>query len=290
MTSPDGRLVAIAELPSIHIRSTGTLQTVHVVKLPQQLTGQISALIWSPSSTKILVSAGDQIHIFSACDTSYHATVTNPAAPAAGKASMMRFGITDSEVLVCAPFGLKLAVFDMSSSKVVEISNPKFHQPASATRGFAIRPATGHLAILTRVGGKDMVSIHLPTTRQVLRSWCPDSLDAQEIMWTPDGQWLLLWESAVQGRKLIAYTADGQHFRTMDARSLTHGPADSMLDMELGIRSCQVSPSSELCAIGDHSRAITVLRTGVWRSVLKLSHPTTIVPRDTLQVRIGRIV
>jgi hypothetical protein len=54
--------------------------------------------------------------------------------------------------------------------------------------------------------------------------------------------------------------------------------------LELGIKLCQLSPNADLCAIGDHSRDVAILRTQSWRALLRLPHPATIVPKDTLQV------
>jgi hypothetical protein len=262
------------------------LQTVHVVKLSSDLAGLISNLIWSASSSKILVYAGDCFQVFAACDSSFHATIQSPAAPARGKLPLIQFGARDTEVVACAPLGLKFTVFDLETSKAVDINNPKFHHPTSASRGFSFRPDTGHLLMLTRVGGKDMVSIHHPLTRQVTRSWFPDSLDAQGIKWTPDGQWIILWESPAQGSRLFVYAADGQLFRTLEAPSLLpDSTIDAESDLQLGIKSCQLSSNSKFCAIGNHSRGVAVLQAGIWRSMMRLMHPAAITPRETLQVR-----
>lgn len=278
--------MAVLTASTIIVRSTETLQTVNAVKLPPELTGLISNLIWAPSSSKILVSAGDYIQVFAACDSSFQATIQNSAAPVGGKLPLIRFGGRDTEVLACAQFGMKFSVFDLDTSKVVEISNPKFHHPTSVTRGFSLRPETGHLIILTRVGGKDMVSIHHPSTRQLTRSWYADTLDAQGVQWTPDGQWIILWESPAQGSRLVVYSGDGQHFRTLDASGLApDSTADPESDMHLGIKTCQLSSNAEFCAVGDHSRGVTILQVGIWRSMMALMHPVSITPRETLQVR-----
>lgn len=265
---------------SITIRSIDTLQTVNAVKLPADLPGPVSAMIWAPSSSKILVSAAEQVHVLSISDSSYHATVSNTGS-AGSKPLFLQFGARDTEVLVWSAFGLKLAVFDLSTSTAVELSNPKFYQSASASRGFSLRSDTAHLALLTRVGGKDIVSIHDPTTRQVQRSWHPDTVDAQGLTWTPDGQWLLLWESPAHGHRLLLYTADGQLFRSLGPPSLSSEPD---ADLEPGIRLCRLSPNAELCALCDHSRRVAVLGTQAWRVGMTLLHPSTIVPKDTVQV------
>lgn len=275
--SPDGRYVATVGASTLRVRSVATLRLVNVVKLAH---GAVCSLLWSPSSCKVLVATVHEIHVFSAADASFHVSIQSPAS-VAGRAVAVYFGARDSEVFVATSPGLKFSVLDLSTSKVVEIGNPKFQ----AFRGFCLCPPTGHLALLTRVGGKDFVSLHHPITRQVERSWSPDTVDAQGLIWTPDGQWLLLWESPAHGHRLLLYTSDGQHFRTVGASSLTIG-RDPQPDraLELGVKSCQLSPNAQFCAVGDHSRGVALLSTQSWRETMRLMHPTTIVPCDTTQV------
>ncbi|KAL6356387.1 hypothetical protein LRP88_09983 [Fusarium phalaenopsidis] len=278
--SPDGRLIATLSSQSITVRSTLSLSIAHQVKLPSDLPTPVSTLAWAPSSSRILVASADQIHVFSITDSSFHATIRNPA-PGGGKQALVQFGAHENEIFACAAFGLKFIIFDLSTSKAIEIANPKFYLPSSASRGYSVRPHTSHLAILTRTSGRDVVSIHHPGTRQVLRSWYPDTADAHGLTWTPDGRWLLLWESPAHGHKLLLYTPDGELFRSIGASSIVGGQD---ADLETGIKLCRLSPDASLCAVGDHSRTVGVLNTQTWRDGLKLVHPTTIVLKDTLQV------
>ncbi|KPM40668.1 hypothetical protein AK830_g5914 [Neonectria ditissima] len=281
--SPDGRLVATPSSSGIVVRSTQSLQTLHVVKLPAEFSGPITTLAWGPSSSRILVATTDQIHVFSASDASFHAAIRNPAA-GSGKSPLVQFGARDAEVIIYAAFGLKLVIFDLSTSRAVEVNNPKFYLPSVVARGFSFRPETHHLGLLTRASGRDVVSIHHPTTRQVQRSWYPDTVDAQGLTWTPDGKWLLLWESPAHGHKLLLYTPDGQFFRCIGASTIVGGED---ADLEPGIKFCRPSPDAALCAVGDHSRRVRVLGTQSWRDGLRLLHPTTVVPRDTLQEQLS---
>ncbi|KAH8737673.1 hypothetical protein BGZ61DRAFT_488901 [Ilyonectria robusta] len=278
--SPDGRLIATSSSSTIVVRSTQSLQTVHVVKLPADFSGPITTLAWAPSSSRILVANTDQIHVFSASDSSFHAAIRNPVA-GSGKSPLVHFGARDAEIFIYAAFGLKLVIFDLSTSKAVEINNPKFYIPSFVARGLSLRPETHHLALLTRASGRDAVSIHHPITRQIQRSWYPETVDAQGLAWTPDGKWLLLWESPAHGHKLLLYTPDGQFFRSIGASTIVGGED---ADLEPGIKMCRPSPDSAFCAVGDHSRGVRVLGTQTWRDGLRLIHPTTVVPTDTLQV------
>ncbi|RDA86731.1 hypothetical protein CP532_4207 [Ophiocordyceps camponoti-leonardi (nom. inval.)] len=278
--SPDGRYVASVRSSTLSVRSVHSLRLVRVAKLAPSggPDGPISSLLWAPSSAKVLVSVGLEIHVFSAADESFHGSAHLSTSPA-GKPSAVFFGGCDTEILVCSV--LNLSVLDLTTSKIVEIGSLKFCHPSTADKGFCVRPRSAHLAVLTRTGGRDLVSLHHPVTRQVMRSWSPDTVDAQGLVWTPDGRWLLLWDSPAHGHRLSVYTADGQHFRTVDASSLS---LDDGSSPELGVKICQISPDSELCALGDYSRTVTLLSTRSWRQVMRLLHPPTIVPSDTVQI------
>ncbi|OAA74113.1 WD40 domain protein [Cordyceps fumosorosea ARSEF 2679] len=259
--SPDGSLVATLNAQTISVRSVETLQLKHTIPLPSTL-GPVTSLQWSPSSARLMICAGEGVHLFSAhADSSFHAAIHSPLLPGE-RASIARFGARDAEVLLCSPSGLKLAIFDLATSTAVEVANPKFHQQSSVGRSYSVRAGTEHLAVLTRLGGKDFVSIHHPVSRQVQRSWAAETVDAQSVCWTPDGKWLLLWESAAHGHQLVLYTADGQHFRTITGANLSDNP-DAVL--ELGIKTCQPNHTSDLCAVGDHSRAV------IWQEQLNTS-------------------
>lgn len=251
-----------------------------MVKLPKEFTGPVSSFHWAPTSAKILVAAADHIHVFSATDVPFHAAIQT-AAFGTGKLSSVRFGPKDTDIIACSSLGLKIAVFDLITSTAIEIANPKFYLSSSVSRTYAVRPQSHHLAILTRVNGKDVVSVHNPSNRQVQKSWTADTVDAQAVLWTPDGHWLVLWDSPAQGHRIALYTADGQHFSTMTSANL-----NVQKDAELapGITTCQPSPDSRWLAVGDHSRGITMLSTLFWRPRMTLQHPNTVTPRDTLQV------
>jgi WD40 repeat protein len=283
--SPDGSFVASLTFQSptaaiVTIRTTESLQTHSVIQITQQSTNPVSGLAWSPTSSRVLIYTSDQIRVYNVEDASLHSVVRNPGA-GANKPTHVQFGATDDEVIALSAFGLKISIFNVTTSKAVEIANPKFYHAASAYRGFCFGPSA-HIAILTRSSGRDMLSIHQPRTREVVRSWFPEALDAAGLVWTPDGQWLLTWESPAHGHRLLVYTPDGQLVRTLDSSRLSLAADASLYP---GLRNCQVSDNGSRCALGDYSRAVTVLDTQTWRVELRLVHPLNVTPHDTLQVR-----
>lgn len=282
LPSPDGRYIATLLSPHISIRAVESLQIVRKIKLPAGLSSSITTFVWSSTAERVLVSAADEIHTYSVRDDDFHATIRNPTS-STGKLTYVDFGATDREVIVCSAHGIKLSIFNLASSKIVEISNPKFYTATSAVRGFSFRPHTHHLALLTRASGKDTVSIHAPESREVQRSWNPDTVDAQGLSWSPDGKWLTVWESASQGHRVTFYTSDGHKYIDWTG-SLPDASDDMHNRLGAGVKLVAFSTNSQYLAIGDYDRCISVIPLASRSNQLRLQHPSTIEPRNSLQV------
>lgn len=280
--SPNGDHIATLFASIVNVRAVRNLEVVNVIRLPQDFSGPVVSFQWSPSSRLLLVANASEIRVFSALDDSFNATVRNPLAPGI-KPAYIGFGPSDAEVCVVAYFGLKFSVLDLGSSKVTDIANPKLVSPSAATRCFSFRPRTRHLALLTRATGKDMISIHGYPAMEVQRSWAPDTVDAQGVVWSPDGRWLVVWESAAHGHRLLFYTSDGHIFRTWTGP--TNPPFENKdYALGAGVRAVQFSADACHLAIGDHSRSLYLFAMSSVTETMRLQHPTTLMPKDTLQV------
>ncbi|KAK3379399.1 hypothetical protein B0T24DRAFT_675194 [Lasiosphaeria ovina] len=285
LPSPDGSHIATLFASVVNVRAVRGLEVVNVVKLPPDFAGPVLSFSWSPSSRLLLVAGVDQIHVVSALDTSsssFHATIRNPVAPGT-RPAFVGFGTSDAEICVLSSFGLKFAVYDLASSKATEIASPKFFSPSAACRCFSFRPQTRHLALLTRVAGKDMLSIHGFPARELQRSWAPDTVDAQGVVWSPDGRWLVVWDSPAQGHRVLFYTPDGQVFKSWSGPA-SPPPKDRDYAVGAGVKFVQFSADGRHLAIGDCSRSLCVLGMASVTEALRLQHPSSLVPRDTLQV------
>jgi WD40 repeat protein len=229
-----------------------------------------------------LVAITDQIHVFSALDGDFHGFVQIPH-PVVAKPASVGFGATDDEVCVFSPVGIKLTIVNLTSSKTVEINNPKFFGSVSALRGCSFRPRTHHLALLTRAAGKDMVSIHAAETHEIQRSWSPDTVDAQGLVWSPDGRWLVMWDSPAHGNRVIFFTADGHVFKDWCGGH----PQTALDDMDQygpGVRTLAFSPNGRYTAVADGSNHICILNNWFVEE-MRLHHAHPVEPKETLQVR-----
>ncbi|KIN05828.1 hypothetical protein OIDMADRAFT_100741 [Oidiodendron maius Zn] len=209
-------------------------------------------------------------------------TITNPTSGTT-RVSAISFGATDNEVYVFSDFGLKLSVLNLATSKSVDIISPKFYNPSNAAKGVSHRPGTHNLVILTRNGGKDVVSVHAHNTLAVTRSWHPDTIDAQGVAWSPDGRWIAVWDSASQGHKMLIYTADGHLYKKWGgAKPVSEEGNDQTLGA--GIKLFSWSPAGSQIALGDYSSSVTILSVPSFTDSMSLMHSTTIKPADTLQI------
>jgi WD40 repeat protein len=266
------------------LRSTRSLEILRVITLPTEISSSIQWFLWSTSSKRVLICASDYICVYSTINQQFAAKISNPTSGTA-KITSVNFGAADDEVLVFTDFGLKLTVFNLSTSKSIEIASPKFYSPGTSSKGYAYRPRTSSLALLTRSGGKDVLSIHASYTYEVLRSWNADTVDAQGLSWSPDGKWLALVDSAGQGHKILFYTADGHLFKVWN------GPTpisyeDRELAMGAGVKMFEWAPNGDYLAVGDYSSRLVLLSVPSFMATLSLNHTTTIKPVNGLQVRI----
>lgn len=183
-------------------------------------------------------------------------------------------------------FGLKLSIFSLSTSKSVDITAPKFYNPGVAAKGLSYRPRTLNLALLTRSGGKDIISIHARDTLDVTRSWYPDTIDAQGICWSPDGRWLAIWESASQGHRVLIYAADGYLYKTWNGPLPVAGD-DTDLTLGAGVKLFDWNKTGSHVAIGDYSKRVTLLAAPSYTESMNMLHTTVINPAEALQVRLS---
>ena len=167
-----------------------------------------------------------------------------------GSISNVEFGSTKDEVLVFSDFGVKLTLWSLITSRGVEIRDPKF-----PSGGHSLRPKSGHLVVLTRVGTRDAVLLLSADSRELLSSWELPIVDAQGIKWSPDGRWIIAWDAASYGSALYVYTTHGHLFRTY------YGRQDSEA-LDLGIKCVEWDPQARWLAIGSCDGIVTILRNG----------------------------
>ncbi|TVY45803.1 WD repeat-containing protein [Lachnellula occidentalis] len=286
--SPDGAYIATILSSKLNIRETRSFETLRVITLPPELLSSISWFLWSASSTRILLASTDNIRVYCITNPQFSANVTSPTSGTA-KVTYITFGATDDEICVFSDFGLKLSIMNLTTSKSVDINSPKFYHPGNAGKGFSYRPGTKNLALLTRSGGKDIISIHTLENLEVMRSWHPESIDAQGIIWSPDGRWLAVWESASQGHRIFVYTADGHLYKTWKGPN-PNCHEEANIELGAGIKMLDWNRTGTHIAVGDYSARVTLLATPTFNESMNIIHTTSVTPAESLQVWQEQIV
>ncbi|KAH7361045.1 hypothetical protein BKA65DRAFT_604274 [Rhexocercosporidium sp. MPI-PUGE-AT-0058] len=282
LPSPDGAYIATILPSKLTIRVTRSLEAIRVISLPPELASSISWFFWSASSTRILLASADTVRVYSTTNPQFSATISNPTSGTT-KIAYVAFGADHNEICIYSDFGLKLSICNLLTSKSVEINSPKFYNPAVAGKGLSYRPGVRNLALLTRSGGKDIISIHSRDTLDVKRSWCPDTADAQGLQWSADGRWLAVWESASQGHRLLVYTADGHLFKSWNGPIPT-SEDDTDLTLGAGIKLFGWSQNGIHMAIGDFTDRVTVLSAPSFSESMSVVHTTAVKPTESLQI------
>ncbi|KAF2231388.1 WD40 repeat-like protein, partial [Viridothelium virens] len=282
LPSPSGTHIASLTSSQLHIRSSRSLSLTRSFSLHSSLgagsrpSSRTALLLrWSSTSKRILVASAESICVYSLLDSKWRAHVSNGSG-SMGRIINAEFGSDDDEVLMWTEFGASLTVWDLRTGKSIEIRDPKFHNSCDINNGeegygSAYKPERPRnisiFASLSRVGPRDILSIHAAQTYEVISSATLPSIDAKGLKWSPDGRWLTIWEAPSQGMRIWIYTADGHLFR-----SYTPNNAKDLEVAELGICSLEWSPSGEWLALGGFERRVTLLNTRTFAPLLHLDH------------------
>jgi hypothetical protein len=173
--------------------------------------------------------------------------VVERAASNFGRIADVEFGPSPNEVLVFSDFGVKLTIWSLVTCRGVEFRDPKY-----MVNCYSCRPRTGHLAILTRPAAQDILMLLNPSSHELITSVELPTIDAQEVLWSPNGCWLAIRDAASSGHKLLIYTADAHLFKTYTSVGATE-------DIGLGIKRMAWSCSNGTLALGDYNDNVTIL-------------------------------
>ena len=200
----------------------------------------------SAARRRILVTDVQSVKIFDVDEPKWKASIDG-AASNLGPISDVSFGHDFDDILICSGFGVKLTRWSLATSRGAEIKNPKI-----GDKNHDGRPRTGHLAVLTRPAAQDILMLMKPDLQEVIKSVELSTVDAQEVKWSRDGNWIAVRDASSMGHKVQIYTADGHLFKTFS------GFEDS-LDVDLGIKSMTWNPAGTLI-LGDYNGRVVLLR------------------------------
>ncbi|CAL8574727.1 hypothetical protein XPA_000680 [Xanthoria parietina] len=266
--SPDGALIAFIASTQLHIRSARTSDDVEIYDLPSGFDQSCRFVRWygtrhsgsKCASQRLLLADDARIIIYDVTKSQLYAEVTG--ATTMTKLDDVHFGWTPDEVMIFSDFGFKLQIWSLPTKRAVEVKDPK-----SITSSYSYRPMTGHLAVLTRPAAHDILLIIAPQSHEVLSTSELSTVDARGIEYSPDGNWLAVFDTASAGCRVVILTADGNHFKTYSLPQEESNP---------GVRCIQWSPTGNHLAIGDCEGNVALLGKNTFTPRLKFFHPRTL--------------
>ncbi|PGH26476.1 hypothetical protein AJ80_01790 [Polytolypa hystricis UAMH7299] len=267
-----GRFVCVLNGNDLSIVSTQGYQTpIRNIILNEHLASRVRVLRWSKppgeicmvpdvftsDSQRLLCANGNHLCVWDVYDETWSANIETP--DKAGFAHV-DFAANHDEVIAISEFNVQVTIFSLVNGEQRVIKSPKL----ANANGYAFRPITGHFALLLNVDANDTLALHQPETYEVITTVILPTVDAQGVKWSPNGAWLAVWDSASVGTKVVVYTADGQHYRTYA------GEAD---DPNLGIKTVEWSPDSQILALGKHDATVELLSCNTFTLITTLADP-----------------
>jgi WD40 repeat protein len=201
---------------------------------------------------RILCASDTRILVWDLHPLQLHAEIENIESGALN----IDFGADENEIIVFHAWNTKLTIHSLDNGRSQVIRSPKFFHYNS----FGFRPRTRQLAILLKPESSDLLTIHEYGSYEIVNRVILPTSDAQGLKWSPDGNWIALWDAASAGTKLLIFTADGNLFRTYN------GSPESESVFDLGVRSIEWSPAisqdaSDPLAVGKVDGTIDILNT-----------------------------
>ncbi len=268
--SPDGSLVAVQTTTHLDIRSTANLSLIHSIPIPPRFRG--ANVRWSPiplnskKPKRIVLYNDTGARVENISGHSGHAVIDRGSS-GLGRVVNVDFGRTEGEVLLFQEFGAKVTIWNLHTTRSIDIKDPKY-----PSKGHTYRPGSRHFTLLSRPGPQDVLTLHALNSYAVIWSTIVPTMDAQGLVWSPDGQFIALWDTPSVGCRVHIYTASGDLYRVYNGSS--NDATNS--DIELGVRSLAWSPTSDYLVIGCYDCRVRLLSTKTFSPLMYLDHTTPI--------------
>ncbi len=135
----------------------------------------------------------------------------------------------------------------------------------------AFSPDGKYLAVVTRRDCRDHLSIYSSDKMELLNDFKIDTVDAEELKWSPDSSSIALRDTCID-YNVVVYALDGN-------KLVKFVPYEDAL----GAKCISWSPSGEFLAIGSYDGKVRLLNNVTWRCVATFTHKKTVSKADVLQ-------
>ncbi|CAG8613225.1 1384_t:CDS:10 [Paraglomus brasilianum] len=248
--SPDGLYIATVYQNRLAVRDSITLKVLNV----NQSDAAIEHVNWSPDSHFFLAASYTAGTVYIGCigENSWSAVIEE------GTAGLKHARWTpDGRGIMCfSDFRLRLTIWSLATGDVCYMQNPKYND-----KGYSFRKDGRYFALTERREGKDFIGIYdCENMWNLVRHFVVDTVDLDNIAWSPDGRVIAVWDNCIQYKVLI-YTPDGRCQKSYCA-----------YEMGLGVKTATWSPSSQFLAVGSYDQRLRFLGNYTWEPVIEFYH------------------
>ncbi|KMU82287.1 40S ribosomal protein S25 [Coccidioides immitis H538.4] len=266
--SEDCRYVAVVNDRCLELHQTAQEDSLlRLIFLHDDIKGGLRFLQWSKPSCltkssiqRVLCASNAHISVFDPEDETWAAEID------AGEGTCfvhVDFTPSADEIICFLEFNVQAMVFNLKTGEQRIIKAPKFSGP----NGYVFRPRSGHLALLLKVEGNDILSVHEPGTYGCIATATLQMVDVQGLKCSPNGAWIACWGASLAGTAVAIYTADGQYFRTYTGAGNEIG---------FGVKTIEWSPDSRILALGKQGGTIELINGKTFGLAMALGDPMSV--------------
>ncbi|KAJ3218127.1 WD repeat-containing protein wrap73 [Dinochytrium kinnereticum] len=251
--SPDARYLATAVDHRLVIRDAESLAIRHLFNCSDTL----SDIAWSPDSELILCCSFKKgvSQVWSLRDPEWTATIEEGAAGL----TAVRWAPDGRHVLTFSDFQLRITIWSLCTKEASYIQYPKY-----SNKGYSFRKDGRYFVLSERRESRDTLSVYDCEDWTLLKHFPVDTVDLENVAWSPDGRYIAVWDTMLEYKVLI-YFPDGRLIKSFSAYD--HG---------LGVKTACWSPSSQFLAIGSYDEKVRLLNHYTWTTLIDFSHPSNL--------------
>ncbi|KAI9599541.1 hypothetical protein BDF19DRAFT_9065 [Syncephalis fuscata] len=251
--SPSGVYVANVYQHRVVVRNVETRQLVR----QWTSTDQLRELHWSPDSELLMsvTAKTDLVQVWCVDDEKWTASLDEAAAGV----SRVAWSADSRHILCFSDLQLRLTIWSLTDKEAFYIKYPKQRE-----KGLSVTKDGCYMALAERKEVKDHIGIYDVNNWTLATTFLVDTLDLEGLQWSPNGQFLAVWDTLLE-YKLLIYTLSGQLVKSFipDWRGL-------------GVRSVAWSPSSQFLAVGGYDQKVHLLNHFTWSVIASFEHPAAI--------------
>ncbi len=248
--SPDGRLFASVRDTKLTIRDTETLDVAGTFKC----TDVVSRLAWSRDSKFVMCAQYKRgvVQVFSADDAKWTCKISEGVAGISGA----RWDPSGRSIITTQKFQLQMTIWSLSENKRWAIDSPKF-----ADKGQAFSNDGKFFAVAERKKSRDYIGVYHCETWQLVKHFQVDTVDLEDISWSPDDSSLAIWDTNLE-YNLLVYSPDGR-------KLAQYQPYEG----KMGVKRVVWSKSGKYLAIGSYDEKLRLLNNLSWQKISEYDHP-----------------